>query len=285
MLSDGDLPVRNATDRRRVFVVHGRNEELRKSVFAFLRALGLSPIEWSEALSLTGKPSPYIGEVLDAAFATAQAVVVVLSTDDEVRLSPNLLLPTDSAVERERQFQARPNVLFEAGMAFGRHSERTVLVEVGRVKQFSDIGGRHVVRLDNGIDSRTDVADRLETAGCQVSRSGRDWHREGNFEIQSDQVEGIQPLRQPNPDRSAEPSETLPKETPEVLTAVSAGDSCMVEELAEHLAIHREKARFLLDELTTLGMLDHFTGYGFAPESYSLSKKGRKWMIQKGMLD
>jgi hypothetical protein len=129
------------------------------------------------------------------------------------------------------------------------------------------------------------VADRLETAGCQVSRSGRDWHREGNFEIQSDQVEGIQPLRQPNPDRSAEPSETLPKETPEVLTAVSAGDSCMVEELAEHLAIHREKARFLLDELTTLGMLDHFTGYGFAPESYSLSKKGRKWMIQKGMLD
>lgn len=35
-------PVRN---ERKVFVVHGRNERLRASLFAFLRLVGLEPIE------------------------------------------------------------------------------------------------------------------------------------------------------------------------------------------------------------------------------------------------
>ncbi len=72
--------------RRRVFVVHGRDERLRKGMFAYLRAIGLDPIEWGKAVALTGKASPYIGEVLDAAFKHAQAVVALLTPDDEARL-------------------------------------------------------------------------------------------------------------------------------------------------------------------------------------------------------
>lgn len=49
---------------RVVFVVHGRNRELRDSMFSFLRALGLHPLEWTEALLATGKPAPYVGEAL-----------------------------------------------------------------------------------------------------------------------------------------------------------------------------------------------------------------------------
>lgn len=75
-------------DPRKVFVVHGRDDRLRRDFFSFLRALNLQPLEWSEALRLTGKASPYIGEVLDSAFDNAQAVIVLLSPDDEVRLSP-----------------------------------------------------------------------------------------------------------------------------------------------------------------------------------------------------
>jgi predicted nucleotide-binding protein len=41
-------------DPTKVFVVHGRNEKARIAMFAFLRAIGLQPIEWSEAVSLTG---------------------------------------------------------------------------------------------------------------------------------------------------------------------------------------------------------------------------------------
>ena len=60
-----------------VFVVHGRNEKLRLAMFDFLRAIGLKPLEWDQAVSLTGDGSPYIGEVLDTAFVNTQAVIDV----------------------------------------------------------------------------------------------------------------------------------------------------------------------------------------------------------------
>src|SRR5579863_4829733 len=43
-----------------VFVVHGRNEPIRNSMFDYLRALGLNPLEWSELLKATKKGAPYI---------------------------------------------------------------------------------------------------------------------------------------------------------------------------------------------------------------------------------
>ena len=45
-----------------VFVIHGRNLQIRDAMFAFLRSLGLHPLEWIEALTATQKGSPYIGE-------------------------------------------------------------------------------------------------------------------------------------------------------------------------------------------------------------------------------
>lgn len=122
---------RTSSNPRSVFVVHGRNDELRASLFAFLRALKLDPLEFSQAIRDTGKAAPYIGEILDVAFEQVQAVVVLLSPDDEVRLSESLWTSSESSLERTKQLQARPNVLFEAGMAFGTHEDRTVLVEVG----------------------------------------------------------------------------------------------------------------------------------------------------------
>jgi hypothetical protein len=45
-----------------VFVVHGRNSGLREAMFTFLNAIGLHPLEWSEARAATKQTSPYIGE-------------------------------------------------------------------------------------------------------------------------------------------------------------------------------------------------------------------------------
>jgi predicted nucleotide-binding protein len=73
---------------RKVFVVHGRNEAARSAIFTFLRAIGLDPIEWSKAVTMTGEGSPYPGQVLDAAFAAAQAIVVLLTPDDIAYLRP-----------------------------------------------------------------------------------------------------------------------------------------------------------------------------------------------------
>ena len=149
-------------DPRQVFVIHGRNELARSALFSFLRALDLDPIEWSEAIRMTGKGTPYIGQVLDAAFAAAQAVVVLQTPDDVAHLHESLTYPGDP--ETEAQMQPRPNVLFEAGMALGRDEDRTIIVELGRVKSFSDIHGRHVVRLSN------DIAPRQELGCCPEFR-------------------------------------------------------------------------------------------------------------------
>jgi predicted nucleotide-binding protein len=169
----------DGVDPRKVFVIHGRNQQARKGLFDFLRSIGLDPIEWSEAIRLTGKGSPYIGQVLDAAFGAAQAVVVLQTPDDVAYLHESLTYVGDP--ECSPQMQPRPNVLFEAGMAMGRDEDRTVIVEMGQIKVFSDIHGRHVVRLDNDVKKRQELATRLQTAGCAVRLAGTDWHDAGHL--------------------------------------------------------------------------------------------------------
>ena len=178
----GGQYLRPPTDAREVFVVHGRNEQARKAMFEFLRAIGLHPLEWSEAVRATGRPIPYIGDILNAAFSRAHAVVVLLTPDDEARLSKSLRVDNDPPHEVELSGQARPNVLFEAGMAMGRDEDRTVLVELGEMRPFSDIAGRHVIRLDDSSQRRQELAQRLEAAGCPVNLDGTDWHSAGDFD-------------------------------------------------------------------------------------------------------
>lgn len=179
-----------AKDARSVFVVHGRNEPLRKSMFEFLRALDLTPIEWSRAVDLTGHGSPYIGDVLDTAFDHAQAVVVLLTPDEVAYLQPRYGHGAGDAETRPAA-QARPNVLFEAGMALGRDAARTVIVEVGEVRPFSDIAGRHVVRLNDSAAARQALAKRLQTAGCAIDTVGTDWLTTGDFTAPSAPGDGL----------------------------------------------------------------------------------------------
>ena len=181
----GPLPIqepRPTGTAREVFVVHGRNDAARDALFDFLRAIDLHPLEWSEAVQSAGKPSPYIGEILDAAFSRARAVVVLFTPDDEARLSETLQDDSDPPHETELTGQARPNVLFEAGMAMSRSEARTILVELGVLRPFSDIGGRHVIRVDNSSQRRQELAQRLETAGCPVNLDGTDWFSAGDFD-------------------------------------------------------------------------------------------------------
>ena len=173
---------RPAEDAREVFVVHGRNEKARAALFEFLRSIGLHPVEWSEAVQATGKASPYIGDILNAAFSRAHAVVVLLTPDDEARLKEPWQGENEPSHEVELSGQARPNVLFEAGMAMGRDEDRTVLVEIGHIRPFSDIAGRHTVRLDSTSQQRQQLANRLKAAGCPVNLNGTDWHSIGDFE-------------------------------------------------------------------------------------------------------
>lgn len=166
-------------NRRKVFVIHGRNNAAREQLFIFLRSLGLSPLEWEHAVEATGSGTPYIGQVLDTAFEIAQAIIVLETPDDIAYLRSELANEEDS--EGIPQGQPRPNVLFEAGMAMGRNPDRTIIIEFGKIKQFSDIHGRHTIRLDNTAEKRIALKSRLNTAGCAVDNIGSDWLTSGDL--------------------------------------------------------------------------------------------------------
>lgn len=172
----------NELNRRNVLVVHGRDVRLRDAMFQFLRALDLNPIEWDEAVARTGKGSPYVGEILDAAFGMAQAVLVLLTPDERVELRPELCVD-DADMARERGFQPRPNVYIEAGMALARNEARTILLAVGTIRPASDILGRHIVPFNGDSGSRNRVVQRLSTAGCLVNTTREDWLTVGSFEV------------------------------------------------------------------------------------------------------
>ena len=66
-------------------------------------------------------------------------------------------------------------------MAIARNEKRTIMVQIGDVKDFSDIAGRHVLRLDGSPERRQSFVQRLKNAGCKVVLTGTDWLSIGSF--------------------------------------------------------------------------------------------------------
>jgi len=167
--------------RRTVFVVYGRNDAARQAMFDFLTAVGLEPLDWEKLLAATGEGSPYIGDVLEAGFPMAHSVVVLLTPDDVARIRPAFRHAKDPAYEMDLTPQARPNVLFEAGMAFSSHPKHTILVELGDLRPFSDVAGRHTIRMNDSVETRRRLINRLHTADCLTSLDGDAWKTAGDF--------------------------------------------------------------------------------------------------------
>jgi predicted nucleotide-binding protein len=165
---------------RTVFVVHGRDKQARQELYIFLRAIGLHPIEWTEALAQTGEGAPYVGEVVAKIMGVGRVVIVLLTPDDVVYLKPEHA-DDDDDPDLTPYGQARPNVLFEAGMAFATFAEHTLLVELGKVRPFTDIGGRNIVKLNNSAKKRKLLAQRLIDIGCAVNLRGSDWLQVANL--------------------------------------------------------------------------------------------------------
>jgi hypothetical protein len=175
LIPTSDVVSETSQNRRKVAVMHGRDSAARSAVFNFLRRLTLEPLEWGELVNLTQNASPYNGDAVAAAFDVAQAVVVVLTPDDVGFLHPSLHTPREREDDKEPTGQARLNVVLEAGMALQSHPTRTVLVEIGRTREISDLAGRNTVRLDGSAGPLHSLANRLETAQCPVQRLGTDW--------------------------------------------------------------------------------------------------------------
>ena len=170
---------------RNVFVIYGRNNRAGKALVTFLNSVGLHTLDWTEAIKLTGKPSPYIKEILDAAFKHAQAFIVLMTPDDTARLRDEYVTNDDPPYELQLTGQARANVIFEAGMAVGREPNRVIFTTLGKVRPFTDIQGIHILHLGDSVEKRIDFANRLKSAGCQVNLSGTTWSTSGDFSYET----------------------------------------------------------------------------------------------------
>jgi hypothetical protein len=167
---------------RRVFVVHGRDEPARVAVSELLRSYGLDPVEWDEFVREAGEPMPFLGQVLEQSMPLVQAVVVVMTPDDIVRLHPDLHGTSEPSAETHDAMQARPNVLIELGMALAVHPKRTIMLVFGDHRPIADVGGRNYVRIADGTDFRARLGNRLILAGCPVSMPpGGRWRMAGDF--------------------------------------------------------------------------------------------------------
>lgn len=160
---------------RSVFVVHGRDEDVRSRMFDFLRRLDLRPLEWEELVADTGATSPFLGDVVGRAPRRAQAAVVLLTPDDVVMLHPRLRGSREPYFETQPTCQPRPNVLLELGLALGAYPERTLIVEFGELRPIADLAGRNVIRFDGSAGSLGKIVERLKSAGCPVNDRGADW--------------------------------------------------------------------------------------------------------------
>lgn len=180
-LDEADRPEGQPIERRapmnnKVWVIHGHDYRARDVIFALLTAVGLEPLEFDQAAELTRKPSPSIMEILRAAFQEGQAFVALLTPDEEAVPSA-AFSDTDDLGPHP---QPRPNVVLEAGMAFAYDPDRTVIVEMGRIREISDLAGIHTVKWrQDRYETRKALLRKLRLAKCPVNDTGDHWVRAG----------------------------------------------------------------------------------------------------------
>jgi predicted nucleotide-binding protein len=176
-------------DRRKVFLVHGRNKAAHDAMVALLKSLDLDPVDFDSAKRAMRKSPFSISDVLDYAFSNAWAVMVLITGDDVGRLRDCHWREKESNNEKDYQAQPRLNVVFEAGLAFARNPERTILVQIGDAKDFSDLAGQYIHHFQGTEENRNDLKLCLSNIGCAVRDSSLEWLRAGDFSA------GLQPLQ------------------------------------------------------------------------------------------
>jgi predicted nucleotide-binding protein len=174
-----------ATKDNSMFVVHGRDAKLNQDMYAFLSSIGIVPMEWDQAIKAAkGGANPILGDVISQAMEKVQGVMILLSPDEEAKIRPKFASQSDEKKGLHlKGFQPRPNVIFEAGLALGAHSDKTILVQAGDIREISDIAGKHMVHLTNETSSRKTLAFRLrDKLKFRINIDGDAWLKAGDFD-------------------------------------------------------------------------------------------------------
>lgn len=140
---------------RRIFIVHGHDEEAKQSVARFMEKLKL------EAVILSERPNE------------GRTVIEKFERNSDVSYAIVLLTPDDLGYSRDHPDQIRPrgrqNVILELGYFVGRLSRaRVCALYKGGVEMPSDFHGVVYVPMDEAGGWKLRVATELKQAGIEV---------------------------------------------------------------------------------------------------------------------
>jgi len=166
-------------DRRNVFLVHSVHHPAAKPMHEFLGSLDLRVVTWKHATEAARKEGQsYLSEILDKGFELAHAAVIFMTPDDLTCLDPRLAKDRDP---ERLQGQPRPNVIFEAGMAWQKFRDRTLLVRFGEVREFTDLSGVSFQSFTGSVKDRSELAGLLKAMGCDLDQTSGSWVDAGTF--------------------------------------------------------------------------------------------------------
>lgn len=160
---------------RTVFVIYGQDRRAYDELSKCLASLGVSQITFDEVSAKLPQPA-FVADVVFTGIASADAVIVLLTPDElAVHYDAESARFLGQDMPNHARWQARPNVIFEAGVALGAQKGNTILATVGAdVSLFSDVGGMHTVRLD-APDGKKRLRERLRSLLPDIAEPGHAW--------------------------------------------------------------------------------------------------------------
>lgn len=111
-------------------------------------------------------PSAYVHEAIKSSINEVGAIVVIMAPEEKVQLIKKYQTQPSDA---KQEYQPRPNVIFEAGLALGLKEEKTIILQFGETRIFTDILGKHILKYrgkSNEIGFKNDFCQKLRMAGC-----------------------------------------------------------------------------------------------------------------------
>lgn len=140
-----------------VFIIRGRDHRAYDAIRELVVAMGVTPVAWGDVTRAMGRNNPPFGQVLEHAFKTCRAVIVLLTPDETAILRANLWKDGD---ERDTNQtgpvgQPRPNVLYELGYAMKTNRQKTIVVLFRGCRVPSDLYGLHTIEHDTAHPDQT----------------------------------------------------------------------------------------------------------------------------------